>query len=45
VGDFGARLQNKAVSISELNGDPVTFLSASELVSAIATESGKIYWW
>lgn len=45
VHDFASRLEGCACVISELNGESVASLSVSELVSAVATESGKIYWW
>ncbi len=45
VREFASRLEGKAVAVSELSGESISTLSVSELVSAIATESGKVYWW
>ncbi len=45
VREFACRLEGRACVMSELCGDGVASLSVSELVSAVATESGKIYWW
>lgn len=43
--EFASRLEMRACVISEWSGESVASLSVSELVSAVATESGKIYWW
>lgn len=39
------RLEMKAQLHSELSGETMNQLHVSELVSAIVTESSKIFWW
>lgn len=39
------RLEVKVHSYPELSGETITHLHVSELVSAVVTESSKIFWW
>ena len=39
------RLELKAQTYAELAGEVVTQLHVSEVVSAVVTETNKIYWW
>ena len=39
------RLEVKVQPYPELNGETITQLHVSELVSAVVTETSKIFWW
>ena len=39
------RLEIKAQVHTELSGETINQLHVSELVSAVVTESSKIFWW
>ena len=45
VSSVSSQLEQKAQHFSELNGETISGLHISELLSAVVTESGKIYWW
>ena len=45
VSSVSSHLEQKAQHFSELSGESITFLHVSELLSAVVTETGKIYWW
>ncbi len=39
------RLEMKVQLYPELSGETITQLHVSELVSAVVTDSSKIFWW
>ena len=45
MSSVSSQLEQKAQHFSELNGETVSALRVSELLSAVVTESGKVYWW
>ena len=45
VSSVSSQLEQKAQHFTELSGETVTSLHVCELLSAVVTESGKIYWW
>ena len=45
MSSVSSQLEQKAQYFSELSGETITALHVSELLSAVVTETGKIYWW